>query len=119
MHAPLGYTQEYYGGASELVDIPVIASGRINDLTKGNEILEEGRAEFVGMCRQLICDADTVRKARAGEDDEVVHCIACNQNCLGGIHTKGHVGCIQTPRSVRSASASPSPRSPARRPPTC
>lgn len=101
MHAPLGYTQEYYGGASELVDIPVIASGRINDLTKGNEILEEGRAEFVGMCRQLICDADTVRKARAGEDDEVVHCIACNQNCLGGIHTKGHVGCIQTPRSGR------------------
>lgn len=106
MHAPLGYTQEYYGGASELVDIPVIASGRINDLTKGNDILEDGRAAFVGMCRQLICDADTVRKARSGADDEVVHCIACNQNCLGGIHTNGHVGCIQTPRSGRETKIS-------------
>jgi 2,4-dienoyl-CoA reductase-like NADH-dependent reductase (Old Yellow Enzyme family)/thioredoxin reductase len=101
MHAPLGYTAEYYGAARELVDVPVIAAGRINDLGKANDVLEEGRADFVGMCRQLICDADTVRKARRGEDDEVVHCIACNQNCLGGIHTKGHVGCIQTPRSGR------------------
>ncbi len=101
MHAPLGYTQEYYAGARELVDVPIIAAGRINDLTKANDILEEGRADFVGMCRQLICDADTVRKVERGADDEVTHCIACNQNCLGGIHTNGHVGCIQTPRSGR------------------
>ncbi|MEF8857566.1 MAG: FAD-dependent oxidoreductase [Halolamina sp.] len=101
MHAPLGYTAEYYGAARELVDIPVIAAGRINDLTKANDILEEGRADFIGMCRQLICDADTVRKVRRGDDQEVTHCIACNQNCLGGIHTNGHVGCIQTPRSGR------------------
>ncbi|MDQ2054563.1 FAD-dependent oxidoreductase [Halobellus sp. H-GB7] len=101
MHAPLGYTSEYYGAARELLDIPVIAAGRINDLTKANDVLEEGRADFIGMCRQLICDADTVRKVRRGEDEEVTHCIACNQNCLGGIHTNGHVGCIQTPRSGR------------------
>ncbi|MFB6296356.1 MAG: FAD-dependent oxidoreductase [Halobacteriales archaeon] len=101
MHAPLGYTEEYYGSAREILDIPVIAAGRINDLTKANDVLEEGRADFVGMCRQLICDADTVRKVRQGADDEVTHCIACNQNCLGGIHTNGHVGCIQTPRSGR------------------
>ncbi|WP_144926815.1 oxidoreductase [Halorubrum salsamenti] len=101
MHAPLGYTSEYYGAARELVDIPVIAAGRINDLTKANDVLEEGRADFVGMCRQLIADADTVRKVRRGDDEEVTHCIACNQNCLGGIHTNGHVGCIQTPRSGR------------------
>lgn len=101
MHAPLGYTSEYYGAARELVDVPVIASGRINDLTTANDVLEAGRADFVGMCRQLICDADTVRKVRRGDDEEVTHCIACNQNCLGGIHTNGHVGCIQTPRSGR------------------
>jgi 2,4-dienoyl-CoA reductase-like NADH-dependent reductase (Old Yellow Enzyme family)/thioredoxin reductase len=101
MHAPLGYTAEYYGAARELVDIPVIAAGRINDLTKANDVLEEGRADFVGMCRQLICDADTVREVRRGDDEEVTHCIACNQNCLGGIHSNGHVGCIQTPRSGR------------------
>jgi 2,4-dienoyl-CoA reductase-like NADH-dependent reductase (Old Yellow Enzyme family) len=101
MHAPLGYTKEYYGGARSHLDVPVIASGRINDLTTGNDILGDGQADFIGMCRQLIADADTVRKARRGDDDEITHCIACNQNCLGGIHTNGHVGCIQTPRSGR------------------
>lgn len=101
MHAPLGYTEEYYGSAREVLDVPVIAAGRINDLTKANDILEEGRADFIGMCRQLIADADTVRKVKQGADNEVTHCIACNQNCLGGIHTNGHVGCIQTPRSGR------------------
>lgn len=101
MHAPLGYTSEHYGAAREEIDVPVIAAGRINDLTKANDILEEGRADFIGMCRQLICDADTVREVRRGADEEVTHCIACNQNCLGGIHSNGHVGCIQTPRSGR------------------
>jgi 2,4-dienoyl-CoA reductase-like NADH-dependent reductase (Old Yellow Enzyme family)/thioredoxin reductase len=101
MHAPLGYTEEFYGSARNQLDVPVIAAGRINDLGKANDLLEEGRADFIGMCRQLICDADTVRKVRRGADSEVTHCIACNQNCLGGIHTKGHVGCIQTPRSGR------------------
>jgi 2,4-dienoyl-CoA reductase-like NADH-dependent reductase (Old Yellow Enzyme family)/thioredoxin reductase len=101
MHAPLGFTKEYYGSARELLDVPMIAAGRINDLTKANDLLEEGRADFIGMCRQLICDADTVRQVRSGNESEVTHCIACNQNCLGGIHTKGHVGCIQTPRSGR------------------
>lgn len=118
MHAPLGYTAEYYGAARELLDVPVIAAGRINDLTKANDVLEAGDADFVGMCRQLICDADTVRKVRRGEDEEVTHCIACNQNCLGGIHTNGHVGCIQTPRSGRETNiphiedldAAPNPR---------
>ncbi|MFB6354581.1 MAG: FAD-dependent oxidoreductase [Halobacteriales archaeon] len=101
MHAPLGYTAEYYAGAREELDVPVIAAGRINDLANAEELLEAGRADFIGMCRQLICDAETVRKVRHGADDEVTHCIACNQNCLGGIHTNGHVGCIQTPRSGR------------------
>lgn len=101
MHAPLGYASEYYGGARELLDVPVIAAGRINNLDKANALIEEGQADFIGMCRQLICDAATVRKARRGNDDEITHCIGCNQNCLGGIHTNGHVGCIQTPRSGR------------------
>jgi 2,4-dienoyl-CoA reductase-like NADH-dependent reductase (Old Yellow Enzyme family)/thioredoxin reductase len=101
MHAPLGYTEEYYGAARNEIDVPVIAAGRINDLSKADDLLEEGRADFIGMCRQLIADADTVRKAQRGDDSEITHCIACNQNCLGGIHTKGHVGCIQTPRSGR------------------
>ncbi|MFB6183366.1 MAG: FAD-dependent oxidoreductase [Haloarculaceae archaeon] len=107
MHAPLGYTEEYYGSARNVLDVPVIAAGRINDLSKANDLLAEGKADFVGMCRQLIADPDTVRKVREGNDSEVTHCIACNQNCLGGIHTNGHVGCIQTPRSGRETQFDP------------
>jgi 2,4-dienoyl-CoA reductase-like NADH-dependent reductase (Old Yellow Enzyme family)/thioredoxin reductase len=107
MHAPLAYAEEFYGAARDLVDVPVIAAGRINDLTNASDVVANGRADFVGMCRQLICDPDTVRKARRGLDDEIVHCIACNQNCLGGIHTNGHVGCIQTPRSGRETELDP------------
>ncbi|APE94679.1 oxidoreductase [Halodesulfurarchaeum formicicum] len=101
MHAPLGYTEEYYGDARSILDVPVIAAGRINDLTKAEDLLQEGKADFIGMCRQLIADPETVRKAERGNDSEITHCIACNQNCLGGLNTKGHIGCIQTPRSGR------------------
>lgn len=101
MHAPLGYTEEYYGSARNILDIPVIAAGRINNLSKAEDLLQKGKADFIGMCRQLIADPETVRKAEQGNESEITNCIACNQNCLGGLNTKGHIGCIQTPRSGR------------------
>lgn len=77
------------------VDIPVIAFGRINDPVQAEMLLEEDCADLVGMCRQLICDPETPNKTMRGEVDDIRHCIACNEGCIGndGID----VECVQNP----------------------
>ena len=50
----------------EVVDVPVIAVGRIHDPALAERILAEGRADFVAMGRPLLADPDLPRKLAAG-----------------------------------------------------
>ena len=84
----------------KVVNIPVMCGYRINDPLLSNSIVAEGRADLVGMSRQLIADPEFPNKAREGRFDEIRYCIACCR-CLdttrGGIHT----GCSVNPRVGR------------------
>jgi 2,4-dienoyl-CoA reductase-like NADH-dependent reductase (Old Yellow Enzyme family)/thioredoxin reductase len=65
-----------------LIHIPVLVAGRINDPVLANSILEEGKADLVGMGRALIADPWLPRKAREGRLPEIRKCLACNY-CSG------------------------------------
>ncbi|MBI5118292.1 hypothetical protein HZA56_17585 [Candidatus Poribacteria bacterium] len=57
---------------------PVIAVGCVNSLTRAEEILDAGAADFVAMARALLADPELVSKSLAGREDEVNTCIDCN-----------------------------------------
>jgi 2,4-dienoyl-CoA reductase-like NADH-dependent reductase (Old Yellow Enzyme family)/thioredoxin reductase len=61
-----------------LIHIPVLVAGRINDPVLANSILEEGKADLVGMGRALIADPWLPRKAWEGRLPEIRKCLACN-----------------------------------------
>lgn len=92
---PLGFALYMSTELKKTVNIPVIAFGRINDPVQAEMLLDENCADLVGMCRQLICDPETPNKTMKGELDDIRHCIACNEGCLGndGID----VECVQNP----------------------
>ena len=92
---PLGFAIYMSAELKKVVDIPVIAFGRINDPVMAETILAEGNADLVGMCRQLLCDPETPIKTMEGRLDDIRHCIACNEGCIGkdGID----VECVQNP----------------------
>lgn len=96
---PLGFALYMSAELKKTVDIPVIAFGRINDPVQAEMLLEEDCADLVGMCRQLICDPETPNKTMRGEVDDIRHCIACNEGCIGndGID----VECVQNPGAGR------------------
>ncbi len=96
---PLGFALYMSAELKKTVDIPVIAFGRINDPVQAEMLLSENCADLVGMCRQLICDPETPNKTMRGELDDIRHCIACNEGCLGndGID----VECVQNPGAGR------------------
>ncbi len=84
-------------GIRERVDVPVIASHRINDPETAREILREGHCDMVAMGRSLIADPDLPLKARQGRENEIVHCIACAQGCFDNLFRLKHVECLCNP----------------------
>ena len=96
---PLGWAVYQSAALKRTVGIPITAFGRINDPVMAEQILEEGSADLIGMARQLICDPETPNKVMEGRVDDIRHCIACNDGCVGvdGIY----VECIQNPGAGR------------------
>ncbi len=62
-----------------VIKVPVSVAGRINDPGVAEEILREGKADFVDMGRALIADPHFPNKAKAGRLDEICYCIACGR----------------------------------------
>ena len=61
----------------QAVSIPVMTANRIVTPQLAEEILEQNKADLIGICRGLIADPEWPRKAREGREDEIRYCIAC------------------------------------------
>jgi len=79
------------------VDVPVIASHRINDPETARAMIDQEFCDMVAMGRSLIADPDLPQKAREGREKEIVHCIACAQGCLDNLFKLKHVECLCNP----------------------
>lgn len=76
------------------VNVPVIASVRINDLSLAEEILDNDRADGVSVGRPLIADPELPNKYQQGRYDDIRTCIACNQGCFDSLLNFKAVSCI-------------------------
>lgn len=97
MHTPLGYTIPLSAGIKEVVNLPVFATGRINDPVMAERILADGQADMIGMVRAQICDPEMPNKAKEGRLEEIRYCVADNQGCYGRVAVNKSIGCIQNP----------------------
>ncbi len=97
MHTPLGYTIPLATGIKEVVNLPVFATGRINDPVMAERILADGQADMIGMVRAQICDPELANKAKEGRLEEIRYCVADNQGCYARISGNKSIGCIQNP----------------------
>ncbi len=59
------------------VKIPVTAIGAINDPALAEQILAEGKADFVAMARSFLADPQWGEKARAGKAEDIRPCVKC------------------------------------------
>lgn len=58
------------------VSIPIIVVGGIHRTADMENILKEGNADFVSMCRPFICEPDLAKKMKNGQTE--AKCIMCN-----------------------------------------
>jgi thioredoxin reductase len=97
MHMPLGYAVPLAAGIKEVVQLPVFATGRINDPALAEKVLTDGQADMIGMVRAQICDPNIANKTKEGRIEEIRYCIADNQGCYGNVGLNRPIGCIQNP----------------------
>jgi 2,4-dienoyl-CoA reductase (NADPH2) len=86
-------------GIRERVDIPVIASHRINDPVVAREMIADGLCDMVAIGRALIADPSFPDKARSGREKDIVHCVACGQGCFDNLFKMKPVECLCNPRA--------------------
>jgi 2,4-dienoyl-CoA reductase (NADPH2) len=60
----------------KVVSVPVIAVGGLDPVV-GERILEEGKADFVGMCKGLMADPEIANKIAAGRAEDIAYCPDC------------------------------------------
>lgn len=81
------------------VNVPVIASHRINDPQTARLLLEEQFCDMVAIGRALIADPDLPAKAQHGREEEIIHCVGCGQGCFDHIFKMKAVECLCNPRA--------------------
>jgi len=65
-----------------IVGIPVLGVGRIQDPREAERLLEQGKADLIGVGRALLADPDFAIKGLEGKYKEINRCLDCNCVCV-------------------------------------
>lgn len=84
------------------VGIPVIASGSITLPDLAEQVLADGKGDFISLGRPLWADPEWSNKAREGRLEDIRPCIRCNDGCLDRTFFRFRaVGCSVNPEIGR------------------
>ena len=97
MSFKLGLYTHLAGSIRQVVNVPVIAFGRIVDPVQAEKVIAGGEADMVIMNRALIADPHLPNKARAGQLEDIRQCMGYNEGCIDRIYTGRGVTCVQNP----------------------
>ena len=98
MYYPEGWTLYASEAVKKVVGIPVIISHTLRTPSYCDQIIGEGKADMVGLARQLLADPYWPVKAKYGKDDEIRKCISCLTGCWQESHmAKRQVVCAINP----------------------
>ncbi len=86
----------------EVVKIPVMAVGRLDEPELAEKALRDGKGDFIGLGRALIADPEWPLKVQEGRMDEIRKCLACNE-CRVTIHTPHPIRCAVNPLAGRES----------------
>ena len=115
MAFPLAVYAPLAASIREVVSVPVIATGRINDPHVAERLLNDGQADLCIMNRALIADPDFPQKAIEGRTDDIRQCMGYNEGCIDRIYTGLGVTCVQNAVIGRETEWSELPRAGSRK----
>ncbi|MBI2198385.1 MAG: FAD-dependent oxidoreductase [Candidatus Rokubacteria bacterium] len=100
MARPEGWLTGHAATIKKRVSVPIIVVGEIRHPVFAEEVLAQGKADFIALGRQLLADPDWPAKAEAGRDDEIRLCISCDHCRLALLLTRP-IRCLVNPEVGR------------------
>ncbi|MBQ1706054.1 MAG: FAD-dependent oxidoreductase [Clostridia bacterium] len=91
-----GWKKHLAANIRKAVSIPVIAVCNIKHPAVAEQLLEEGFADFVGIARGNLADAEWANKAKKGEDRLIRKCLGCME-CFRILNDGLPLGCTLNP----------------------
>lgn len=82
MYMPQGYMIELAAKAKAVVNIPVIAGGRMQDCDLAEEAVRTGKIDGIALARQSLADPEYPNKVFANTPEKIRPCLGCNIGCM-------------------------------------
>ncbi len=101
MYQEKGLYRKYCKMVKDVVDVPVICAGRMDNPDMALASLENGDCDMIGLGRPLLADPDIVNKIRSGRLSEIRPCISCQEGCMGRIQEYSMINCAVNPQAAR------------------
>ncbi len=101
MYQEKGLYRPYCKMVKEVVDVPVLCAGRMDNPDMASQAVENGECDIVSLGRPLLADPDYVNKLRAGRLDQIRPCISCQEGCMGRIQEYSMINCAVNPQAAR------------------
>lgn len=83
-----------------VVDVPIMAVGRIHDPETAEAIIGNGQADLVAMARPLLADPEFPNKVASGRQQRIRRCISC-ESCIDSMQSYDDLRCALNPHSGR------------------
>lgn len=101
MYQEKGLYRKYCKMVKEVVDVPVLCAGRMDDPDMALASIENGDCDLVNLGRPLLAEPDYVNKLRSGRKDEIRPCISCQEGCMGRLQQYSMINCAVNPQAAR------------------
>ena len=91
---------DFAADIKKVVDVPVIAVGRLGDPATATDAVGSGKTDFIALGRTLIADPQWVEKLR--REEPIRRCLACN-TCINEMRGGAGIGCVVNGAAGREA----------------
>ncbi len=80
-----------------VVNVPVMAVGRLNEPEIAETVLAGTNIDVIGMARAALADPEYPNKLKEGRIDEINHCVGCLQGCIQAMTNGDVLRCLVNP----------------------
>jgi len=87
----------------EVVDVPIIVAGRMDNPDLASKAIEDGNVDIIGLGRPLLADPYLPEKVRTGQLEKIRPCLSCHEGCMGRIAKGVGISCAVNPSCGREA----------------
>ena len=101
MYQEKGLYRKYAKAIKDVVSVPVICAGRMDNPEMASAAIEDGTCDIIGLARPLLADPYYVRKLRADDVAAIRPCLSCHEGCLGRMIHYKQVSCAVNPQCGR------------------